>query len=95
MQLLLLLVYPLSGYIEPTPRKDTLQYLSFSLVLRATPGRIISFMGVVEDRSLKKAQALYHSGIISLGLNDENDENLKIHVDYVGKLLSILLKENR
>lgn len=48
-------------------------------------GKNISVTGVVEDGSLQKAP-----GMISFDLKDENDENLKIHVDYVGNLPSNL-----
>jgi cytochrome c-type biogenesis protein CcmE len=48
-------------------------------------GQSINAVGVVEDGSLQKSP-----GITSFYLKDENDENLKIHVNYVGDLPSNL-----
>ncbi len=48
-------------------------------------GQNINAMGVVEDGSLHK-----DPGVTSFDLKDENDENLKIHVNYVGNLPSNL-----
>jgi cytochrome c-type biogenesis protein CcmE len=48
-------------------------------------GQSINAVGVIEDGSLQKSP-----GITSFYLKDENDENLKIHVNYVGNLPSNL-----
>jgi cytochrome c-type biogenesis protein CcmE len=48
-------------------------------------GKNINAMGVVEEGSLQKTP-----GMTSFDLKDENDENLKIHVNYVGNLPSNL-----
>jgi cytochrome c-type biogenesis protein CcmE len=48
-------------------------------------GRNINALGIVEDGSLEKSP-----GITSFELKDEKDENLKIHVNYVGDLPSNL-----
>lgn len=48
-------------------------------------GQNINAMGVVENGSLQKAP-----GVTSFYLTDTNDENLKIHVNYVGNLPSNL-----
>lgn len=44
-------------------------------------GENINAVGILEAGSLEKAP-----GITSFELKDENDENLKIHVNYVGDL---------
>lgn len=48
-------------------------------------GQNINARGVVEDGSLEVSP-----GMTSFDLKDENDENLKIHVNYVGNLPSNL-----
>ncbi len=72
--------------MELTLRKDTSQYLSSSPIPPRTTPQNINAMGVVEDRSLHKDPP----GVTSFDLKDENDENLKIHVNYVGNLPSNL-----
>ena len=63
-------------------------YLAVSEVLSdplGYAGQNINAMGIVEVGSLEKSP-----GMTSFELNDENDENLKIHVNYVGNLPSNL-----
>lgn len=48
-------------------------------------GQNINARGVIENGSLEK-----YPGMTSFDLKDENDENLKIHVNYVGNLPSNL-----
>lgn len=63
-------------------------YLAVSELLsdpQGYTGQNINAMGIVEDGSLEKSP-----GITSFELKDENDENLKIHVNYVGDLPSNL-----
>ncbi|MDD3247701.1 MAG: cytochrome c maturation protein CcmE [Methanosarcina sp.] len=63
-------------------------YLAVSELLSDPPGyagQNINAMGIVEVGSLEKSP-----GMTSFELNDENDENLKIHVNYVGNLPSNL-----
>jgi cytochrome c-type biogenesis protein CcmE len=59
-------------------------YLAVSELLsdpQGYTGQNLNAMGIVEDGSLEKSP-----GITSFELKDENDENLKIHVNYVGDL---------
>ncbi|AKB17466.1 MULTISPECIES: cytochrome c maturation protein CcmE [unclassified Methanosarcina] len=63
-------------------------YLAVSELLsnpQGYAGQSINAMGIVEDGSLEKVP-----GMTSFELKDENDENLKIHVNYVGDLPSNL-----
>jgi len=63
-------------------------YLAVSELLsdpQGYAGQTISAMGIVEAGSLEKSP-----GMTSFELKDENDENLKIHVNYVGNLPSNL-----
>ncbi|AKB75999.1 hypothetical protein MSLAZ_2738 [Methanosarcina lacustris Z-7289] len=62
-------------------------YLVVSELLSDPQGHAgtISVMGIVEAGSLEKSP-----GMTSFELKDENDENLKIHVNYVGNLPSNL-----
>ncbi len=63
-------------------------YLAVSEVLSdpsGYAGQNINAMGIVEVGSLEKSP-----GMTSFELKDENDENLKIHVNYVGNLPSNL-----
>ncbi len=62
-------------------------YLAVSELLSDPQGHAgtISAMGIVEAGSLEKSP-----GMTSFELKDENDENLKIHVNYVGNLPSNL-----
>lgn len=63
-------------------------YISVSELLsnpQRYSGQNIDARGVVENGSLKISP-----GITSFDLKDENDENLKIHVNYVGNLPSNL-----
>lgn len=61
-------------------------YLAVSELLsdpQSYVGQNINAMGIVEDGSLETSP-----GMTSFELKDENDENLKIHVNYVGNLPS-------
>ena len=61
-------------------------YLAVSELLSDPQGYVgqnINAMGIVENGSLEKSP-----GMTSFELKDENDENLKIHVNYVGNLPS-------
>jgi cytochrome c-type biogenesis protein CcmE len=63
-------------------------YLAVSELLsdpQGYAGQNINAVGIVEDGSLEKSP-----GMTSFELKDENDENLKIHVNYVGNLPSNL-----
>lgn len=62
-------------------------YLAVSELLSDPQGHAgtISAMGIVEAGSLEKSP-----GMTSFELKDENDGNLKIHVNYVGNLPSNL-----
>ncbi|WP_410507749.1 cytochrome c maturation protein CcmE [Methanosarcina hadiensis] len=65
-------------------------YISASRLLpdpRGYSGQNIYVRGVVKNRSLKLSP-----GITSFVLKDENDENLKIHVNYAGNLPSDLVE---
>ncbi|KKG11147.1 MULTISPECIES: cytochrome c maturation protein CcmE [unclassified Methanosarcina] len=61
-------------------------YLAVSELLsdpQSYVGQNINAMGIVENGSLETSP-----GMTSFELKDENDENLKIHVNYVGNLPS-------
>ena len=63
-------------------------YLAVSELLsdpQGYAGQNINAVGIIEDGSLEKSP-----GMTSFELKDENDENLKIHVNYVGNLPSNL-----
>ena len=63
-------------------------YLAVSELLsdpQGYAGQNINAMGIVEVGSLEQSP-----GMTSFELKDENDENLKIHVNYVGNLPSNL-----